>query len=50
MTTSSGAKIGSQFAIYEPRCFVGQMTAFNASKGTMTVDGTVSTLWATRLT
>ena len=38
------AKIGNQFAIYEPETFVGQMTAFNASKGTMTVDGTVYTM------
>ena len=34
------AKIGEMYYVYEPETFVGQMTAYNASKKTMTISGT----------
>ena len=38
------AKIGEMYYVYEPETFVGQMTAYNSTKNTMTISGTTYTM------
>lgn len=38
------AKIGEMYYVYEPETFVGQMTAYNSTKSTMTISGTTYTM------